>query len=283
MSVTETAERPGEHVKPDAGITQAWRTRLLDQKWFQRFVVWGLLAVAWEILGMILGPFFLPRFSEVVVGMFTAFTNGDMATLAGSIRQMLVGFALAAAVGIPLGLLIGGSRIVNYVLSVYVNALFVTSLAALLPFIIILVGTQFKFRVAVVFLFAIFYIIINTAAGVRAVDRNLLETAAAFCTPRLQVFTKIILPAALPYVIAGLRLGLGHAVKGMIIAELWIILDTGRRLIDLGLARKLPEYFALALWVVIFGALSTQLLLILQQRLTPWGVDIATFGGKRRQ
>ncbi len=148
---------------------------------------------------------------------------------------------------------------------------------ALLPFIIILVGTEFKFRVVVVFLFAIFYVIINTAAGVRAVDPKLLETASAFCTPRLRLFTKIIMPAALPYIITGLRLGLGHAVKGMVIAELWVIVDTGKRLIDLGFARKLPEYFALALWIVIFGAVSSQLLLILQKRLTPWGSDIAVF------
>ena len=85
------------------------------------------------------------------------------------------------------------------------------------------------------------------------------------------------MPAALPYIITGLRLGLGHAVKGMVIAELWVIVDTGKRLIDLGFARKLPEYFALALWIVIFGAVASQLLLILQKRLTPWGSDIGVF------
>ena len=248
-----------------------------DQRWFQRLVVWGLLVVAWEVLGVILGPFFLPRFSQVFLSMLAAFANGDMTTLASSLRQMFLGFGLAAAVGIPVGLVMGRSQWADYVLGLYVNALFVTSLEALLPFIIILVGTDLRFRVVVVFLFAIFYIIINTAAGVRAIDPNLLETADAFCTPRLKLFTKIVLPAALPYVIAGLRLGLGHAVKGMVIAELWVIVDTGRRLVDLGFARHLPEYFALALWIVIFGAASNQLLLIFQKRLTPWGSDITGF------
>ncbi len=227
---------------------------------------------------MILGPFFLPRFSQVFIGMFGAFARGDMATLAGSLMQMFLGFGLAAAVGIPLGLIMGGSRLADDILGIYVNALFVTSMEALLPFIIILVGTEFSFRVAVVFLFAIFYIIINTVAGVRAVDPNLLETAAAFCTPRLRVFSKIILPAALPFVIAGLRLGLGHAVKGMVIAELWIIVDTGKRLIDLGFDRRISENFALALWIVIFGAISNQILLILQKRLTPWGPTSPVLG-----
>ncbi len=248
-----------------------------NRKWFQRLVVWGLIVIVWEILGIIVGPFFLPRFSQVVISMFAAFALGDMTTLAGSLVQMFAGFGLAAAVGVPVGLIMGRSRLVDWVLGIYVNALFVTSMEALLPFIIILVGTEFKFRVVVVFLFAIFYVIINTAAGVRAVDPELLETASAFCTPRLRLFTRIIMPAALPYIITGLRLGLGHAVKGMVIAELWVIVDTGKRLIDLGFARKLPEYFALALWIVIFGAVASQLLLILQKRLTPWGSDIGVF------
>ena len=254
------------------------RDWLRDQKWFQRLVVWGFLLLVWEILGVMVGPYTLPRFSQVLVSMFAAFTNGDMATLAGSLLQMFFGFSLAALVGVPVGLLIGASRVVDYILSIYVNALFVTSMEALLPFVIILVGTEFKFRVAVVFLFSIFYIIINTAAGVRAVDPNLLETAAAFCTPRLRVFRKIILPAALPYVIAGLRLGLGHSVKGMVIAELWIIVDTGKRLWDLGFARNLPEFFALAAWIVLFGALSSQLLIVVQERLTPWAETSGVLG-----
>ena len=284
MSGLKTTQQRGvTRLEKHSQVIQGEKLRLCDQKWFQRLLVWGLLVVAWEILAVILGPFFLPRFSQVFVGMFAAFANGDLTTLASSLRQMFLGFGLAAAVGIPVGLIMGRSQWAEYVLGIYVNALFVTSLEALLPFIIILVGTDFNFRVVVVFLFAIFYIIINTAAGVRAIDPNLFETAAAFCTPRLKLFIKIVLPAALPYVIAGLRLGLGHAVKGMVIAELWVVVDTGRRLVDLGFARKLPEYFALALWIVIFGALSNQILLIFQKRLTPWGSEIAGFTGNRKK
>ena len=250
--------------------TNQQKNRIRDQKWFQRMVIWGFLILIWELLGMVVGPYNLPRFSQVLVSMFAAFTNGDLATLSGSLLQMFFGFSLAALIGIPIGLLMGSSRIIDCILGIYVNALFVTSMEALLPFVIILVGTEFKFRVAVVFLFSIFYIIINTASGVRAIDPNLLETAAAFCTPRFQVFRKIILPATLPYVIAGLRLGLGHSVKGMVIAELWIIVDTGKRLWDLGFSRNLPEFFSIAMWIVLFGALSSQLLIILQEKLTPW-------------
>ena len=92
-------------------------------------------------------------------------------------------------------------------------------------------------------------------------------------------FAALLSPlAGIAVSLAGFRLGLGHAVKGMVIAELWIIVDTGKRLIDLGFARRLIEYFALALWIVIFGAISNQILLILQKRLTPWGPTSPVLG-----
>ena len=284
MSITKTAEQV-DLTRSDASrwVIPEEKTRLRDQVWFQRLVIWGGLAVVWEIAGIIAGPFFIPRFSQVFIEMIAIFFNGNMVILLNTLRQMFVGFVLAAVVGIPIGLLMGGFRRVNYVFGIFVNALFVTSLAALLPFIIILFGTQFTFRVAIVFLFSVFYIIINTAAGVRSVDADLLETATAFCTPRLRIFTRIILPAALPFVIAGLRLGLGHSIKGMIIAELWITVGTGRRLVDLGLARNLPEFFALATWIVIISAGLTQLLLRFQKWLTPWAVDIIGIGARRKK
>lgn len=254
---------------------------LLEQQWFQRVLVWGGIFLIWEIAGIILGPFYLPRFTEVIGSTFAAFFNGDFVIFLGSLRQMFVGYAAAAVVGIILGMIIGSNKYADYVLGIYVNALFVTSLEALLPFLIILFGVRFEFRVAVVFLFSLFYIIINTASGVRSVGADLHETAAAFCTPPLKKFTKIVLPAAMPYIIAGLRLGLGHAVKGMIIAELWVTIDTGKRLVDLGFARKLPEFFALALIIVVTGAIFTQILLRVQRWLTPWGSDISGHGALR--
>lgn len=254
-----------------------------EQKIVQRVIVWGGLFLLWEIVGIIVGDFYIPRFTAVLIGVGKTFTNGDILTFMGSLRQMFVGYGLAAIVGIIVGVIIGSNKYADYILSIYVNALFVTSLEALLPFLIILFGVHFKFRVAVVFLFALFYIIINTAAGVRTVGADMKETAAAFCTPRLKFFISIVIPAALPYIIAGLRLGLGHAVKGMIIAELWVTIDTGKRLVDLGYARKLPEFFALALVIVITGALFAQLLLWLQKWAAPWAGDISGYGALRDQ
>ena len=170
---------------------------------------------------------------------------------------------------IPIGALMGRFRLFEDLLSPYVNTLFVTSKEALLPLIIIAFGTEFKYRVAVVVLFALFFPIMNTAAGVRFVDSQLMETAKAFCTPARRMFTQVYLPAAAPFVVAGIRLGLGIALKGMVIAELWVTIGTGELLKNFGGQRHLDLFFALAVLIVAVGLLSNQSLKALEMRLTP--------------
>jgi NitT/TauT family transport system permease protein len=128
--------------------------------------------------------------------------------------------------------------------------------------------------VSVVFLFASFYMIMTPAAGVRSVDRDLLEMGRSFHASSWKSVRSITAPSVFPYILAGARLGMGQAIQGMVVAELWITLGTGRRLQSLGLARQLGEFFALAATVVIFGIILTQGLRLLQRRLTPWADDI---------
>lgn len=254
--------------------------RGLRNPWVQRAIVWGALLLAWEVAARRAGAFFLPTVGSVLRGYAAIVADGGVWLLAGSLRQMLAGFALAALVGVPLGLAIGTFRSVEWALGIYVRALLVTSLTALLPFLILFFGTGFRFRMSVVFLFAIVYIVTSTAAGVHAVDRGLSEMASAYGASTLRRFAFVTVPGSLPFVISGLRLGLGQAVQGMIVAELWVTLDTGRRLVALGLARELGEFFALASLVALAGALLTHLLLVAQRRLTPWQPEVrASVGG----
>lgn len=248
-----------------AAVGGIWRNASV-----QRLVTWGALLIAWEVFARSVGPFFFPSLPSVGAGLWEVVTGDALVLLANSLRQMLLGFALAVVVGVPLGLLIGSSRIAEWTLGPYVNALFVTSLSALLPFLILLFGVDLPFRVSVVFLFAVFYLIINPAAGVRAIDPGLTEMSTAFGAGRLKRFFALTLPGTLPYIIAGLRLGLGQAVQGMIIAELWVSVDTGRRLSALADSRQLGEFFALTLVIVLVGTVLTSLLLIAQRRLSPW-------------
>ncbi len=246
------------------------RVPLSRRRWFHRAVVWSAIIVLWEIAGIIAGPLYFPRFSVVAVSFVEDIWNGNLLTVLVSYEQMFAGFALAVAVGIPTGVLIGASKTADAVLGIYVNALFVLSLEAVIPLLIIIFGTNFQFRAAVVFLFAIVYIIVNTAAGVRAASPRLIETARSFTATKPKIWRSVLLPDALPYVLAGVRLGLGSAVKGMIVAELWIYFGTGQLMEALGTNRDLPPFFSIAVWVVVIAAGLTGLLQYLQRRLMPW-------------
>lgn len=237
-------------------------------------MVWGGLLLLWQMFAMSVGPYFFPSIPEVAAGFVSMVQDGIPLIVLGSFTQMLAGFGLAVLVGVPLGLLIGQFRMVGFVLGPFVNALFVTSLAALLPFLILVFGTGFTFRVAAVFLFAVFYLIITPAAGVRSIDKGITEMGTSFGASQWKRFSAITLPGTLPYIITGMRLGLGQAVQGMIVAELWVSIATGRLLQTMGLARNLGDFFAVAATVVIIGALLTSLLMWGQKRLTPWAGDV---------
>lgn len=263
---------PGPPLGPeDEGPT---RVRLWDKPWFQRAVVWGGLLVAWQIVAGIAGSFFLPSVPDISAGFWTVITGGDLGGVLTSYRQMLIGFGLAVAIGVPVGLMIGLSAVFRAAFGWIVDVLFVTSLVALLPFLIILAGTDLEFRVLVVLLFSIFYLIMNPAAGVRSVEPGLREMATSYRASRWRMARSVIAPSVLPFILAGMRLGMGQAIQGMIVAELWISAGTGRRLSALGLARELGEFFALAALIVILGVLLIQVFVWLQKRLTPWANDL---------
>jgi ABC-type nitrate/sulfonate/bicarbonate transport system permease component len=224
----------------------------------------------WEVTARVKGSLFLPTPYATIRGLGKLASEGYLPTIAHSLRQLFVGYLLAVLVGVPVGLLMGSVRAADDFFAPYVNTLFIASKEALLPFLIVLFGTRFNFRVTVVFLFSIFFIIMNTAAGVRSVDPRLIETARAFRLPKWQIFAKVIVPGSLPYMIAGLRLGLSTAIKGMVIAEIWVTVDTGRLLKNFGTFLRLDLFFALSFVIIAIGVVSTRLLKVLENRLRPW-------------
>jgi ABC-type nitrate/sulfonate/bicarbonate transport system permease component len=198
------------------------------------------------------------------------FTEGYVAALGPTLQQLAAGFVIAVAVAIPVGALMGRFRVMEDLLAPYVNTLFVTSKESLLPVLIIAFGLAFWYRVSVVILFAVFFPVINTAAGVRYVDRELKETARAFATPPWRMFTRVYLPAAAPFVVAGIRLGLGMALKGMVIAELWVYRGTGELFTQFTSApRRLDLYYALALVIIAIAVALNETLKWVERKLRP--------------
>jgi ABC-type nitrate/sulfonate/bicarbonate transport system permease component len=250
------------------------RTPLNANKWFQRAVVWGALLVIYELAAIAAGDFYLPRVGDIAAGFVEIVGEGRLVTLAASLEQLVVGFALAAVVGIPAGMAMGRSFVVDNVVGMYARGLFVTSLAAVLPLLIIIFGVSFRFRVAVVFLFSVFFIVVNTAAGARATPSQLMRTAEAFCVSPLRRFSTVVLPASMPYIVVGLRLAIANAFTGMILAELWVSRGTGAVLEGLGRNRDLPPFFAMVLLVTLLAALSSTAIRVAERRAMPWAKEM---------
>jgi ABC-type nitrate/sulfonate/bicarbonate transport system permease component len=231
---------------------------------------YGAILIAWQITAMIKGEFFLPTVPQTIKGFGELFTEGYASTLLETLRQLVVGFLIALVIAIPLGVLMGRSRFFSDILSPYVYTLFVTPKQTLLPVLIIAFGIGFWYRAWVVILFAVFFPIINTAAGIRYVDKELRETARAFDTNWWRMLTRVYLPAAAPFIVAGIRLGFGMAMKGMVIAELWVLAGTGALFATFSEApARLDLYYALALLIIGFAVVVNGVLMWAERKLRP--------------
>ena len=185
-------------------------------------------------------------------------------------------FALAALFGVVLGLLMGRFRAVEHFLDLYVNALMSAPSTAFVPVLILWFGLGVESRIAVVFLFAVFVIIINTMTGVKQVDTVLVEMARSFGAREREIFFKIMLPAALPAIMAGLRLGIGRAVKGMVTAEMLLTLTgIGAMIMQYGSSFATDSLFAVILTILILALLTMKAVQWLDRRLTGWKAEIA--------
>jgi NitT/TauT family transport system permease protein len=240
----------------------------------QRLIVWGGIAVAWEIFGWRQGSFLFPRFTATVAAVPGLWSDGVLMTYVTSLYDVAFGFGLAVVVGIILGALVGLSKWCRWALKIYLDALLVTSFAALLPFLIIVFGTDREYRVAVVFLFSLMYVVTTTASGVQAVDPGLRDVARSFGAPLRVRTMRVVLPSAVPYILTGVRLALAQAIQGIIVAQLWVNVSTGRDLTNFGVRHELPQFFALAAFVGLVGALLVHLVAVFQRRLTPWAGDV---------
>src|SRR5438132_8759819 len=138
-----------------------------------------------------------------------------------SLLEFALGFTLAIAVGVPLGLVLGRFPVLRYLLDPPIMAIYATPHLALLPIIVVWLGIGMQSKIAVAFVGGVIPILVNSMAGVRGVERSWVVAARSFCAGERDVFVKVILPASLPGVIMGIRLGVSRAVLGVVVAEMY--------------------------------------------------------------
>jgi NitT/TauT family transport system permease protein len=230
------------------------------------------MAVVWEGLGRLEISMFLPPLTRVARAWWTLLGDGTLARAASSSLVSLVkGFVPAAVLGVAVGLAMGRFAAVRYVLDGWVNALMSAPLSALVPILIAVFGVRDTVVAATVFMFAFFVIVVNTMTGVRGTERSLVEMARAFGAGEAALFGRIYLPAALPAVMLGLRLGVVQAVKGMVVGEMLIsLVGLGERLIYYGNTFLITELYAVILTVLVTALFMAQAAQACDRALVRW-------------
>jgi NitT/TauT family transport system permease protein len=235
-------------------------------------ILGGLLL--WEITGrfLVTNPILFSPLSKVLAVGWTLLLNGELIRHFGvSALEFGLGFALASFIGIALGFFMATSRRAQDILDPWVSFFYSSPLVALMPFFLLIFGIGLASKVAIVFVIAVFPILLNAFVGIRSADPHLLEVASAFNCTRAQIFTKILLPAALPFVIVGLRLGIGRALTGVVVGELFASrAGVGYLISSAGLSFDTATVFLGVLIFSLMGVLLMEGLKMLEHRLAPW-------------
>lgn len=241
------------------------------RRWILHLAGVGVFLALWEIAGRTMGEALMAPPSVVFPTLLDIVRDGKvLGTIADSLWHMLIGYALACAVGMPLGVAMGRIRVLEVIFHPWVSMLIVTSIATMIPLMILGLGTGFQFRVLVVFVAAVFYIVVVAYEGARDVERRWLDVGRSFSATPLQRFRKIILPALFPYLLTGARIGLGQALRGMVIAEIFIIVGIGGLIHYSGQEISTAGNFSLLLLLMLIALVANRSLEWLAQRLAPW-------------
>jgi NitT/TauT family transport system permease protein len=229
-------------------------------------VVWFVI---WEIVGQLQLSSIVPPFSAVVVAAFTILPTEKFASAALiSLRSFGLGMALAIAVGIPLGILMARTQSIGRILGMWVNIFVSAPISALVPLLMAVIGIGETTVVVTVFLFAVFVITLDTQVGIARADRSLVEMARSFGATRGQLYRKVLILAALPEILAGLRLGAIRGVKGVVIGQLLVAIIGVGELFELYSNHFLmEEFWALVIIVFLFAFAVSEAIALAERRV----------------
>ena len=246
--------------------------RLVDHLGWVRATSVVVVLSLWEIFGRQVNPLFLSYPGAIARAFFQLLGAGEFERQAlGSLQVFAVGLIAALILGIALGLLMGRYRLAEYLLDPFVYALDATPRVALIPVLLLWFGLGTSSKIAIVFLSGLFPVLMNTFSGVRTVSANLVDVGRAYGAREGKIFSKIMLPAALPFVMAGIRLAVGRALIGIITAEMFTaVTGLGALLIRYSSALATDKFFVPVILLALLGVFLSSAVEKLQKRLAPW-------------
>jgi NitT/TauT family transport system permease protein len=220
-----------------------------------QLILLAVLLGVWEYVGQRSENFTFAPPSSVVPAAREMIASGELGSaVTDSSAALLLGFALAAIAGIGVGYAMGWWRTVGRTLDPFVAAMFVVPIAALVPVIIVWLGLGLASQVLVIFLFSVFEILLSAAAGVRNVERAMIDVARSLGASQRVLLWRVALPASLPFVFVGLRIGAARALKGMVLAEMLLaVTGLGALIIKYSAAFQMDRVLVAILAIVVMG------------------------------
>jgi NitT/TauT family transport system permease protein len=243
-----------------------------NRLWIVRTLSVIIVLSSWELLGRQVDPLFMSYPTAIAVAASAMIASGELlSALLSSIHTLIYAFTIATVIGLTVGMLIGRYKIVDVSTDWLVSALYTTPQVAIIPLVILWFGLGATAKIFIVTVSAVFPILINTTAGVRNVPTQLIDVGMAFAANERQIFTKVIVPSALPYVMTGLRLGLGRAIIGMVVAEFFTaITGLGAIIVKYGNQYDTASMFVPIFVLMFLGVMLSALLRRAEEWIAPW-------------
>jgi NitT/TauT family transport system permease protein len=235
-------------------------------------VVGGL--ALWEIISryVVANALFLAGPSQIAVAIYHLAMTGELWHHIGvSAAEFALGYVVASIFGIALGLAMASSATMKQALQPWVSGLYATPTIALAPLFILWFGIGIWSKVIVVISLVLFPVAINTEAGLRTTSERLIEMLRSFGATKRQIFLKVSLPSAVPFILAGLKLGIGRGLIGVVVAELFgSRAGLGRLISQSADAFNMPELFAGVVILAVAGIVMTAGFSRLEGKIVPW-------------
>lgn len=234
-----------------------------------------IFLIVWELVGNVLqliNPMFMSAPSLIAKAAIDLFASGEIYNdLYISGTELLGGYLLSAVVAIPFGIMVGWYKKMSYIFDPFINAMNATPRVALLPLVIIWLGIGILSKVGIIFLGAVFPILINSRDGVKTTPANLLTAAKSFGASEWMIFKAVVLPSTIPFILSGLRQGLGRAIVGVMVGELYAATaGIGFMITVAGATFQTDKVFVGVLVFALTGMIGTELLAKIEKRFDKW-------------
>ena len=244
----------------------------MNRKFIVRTISFIVVLLLWEFYGRRVNPILFTYPSAIARAFITLVASGELQSyMKESLLVLTYASILSLIAGVFLGVIMGRFSIVEWAADIYINALYSTPMVAVVPLIVLWFGFKVPAKVIIVFLFMVFPVLLNTYEGVKNVDRNLQEVARAFCSSESQLWRHLIVPSAIPFIVAGVRLAIGRGLVGMIVAEFYTsVTGLGYMIVRYANALETDKLFVPIVVVMLLGVGLMSLAKWVEGRIAPW-------------